>query len=289
MELCHRCLRAGHWRSECRSNTSCTKCPSSHHTLLHTEHPPQGQSTSRSRQQQTSSTHQQSTAAKGQTNTAVPHESTVTNLITTAGRPSNTLLVARDTNDYNKPRNTMSFMVVPVLLQSKNRQIRANALLDGASSTSYIRSNIADELELDGTTEMVETTVLGGNIVSSQQRQVTVNILSDDGSFTADVKAWTQSTITAPQTVADWSAMKVNYPHLCKIPFPSLASNEVDMLIGIDLAPAHTVLQEVTGRGGAYCTSRSSWLGMLRKHPVPQAGNTTDADSLCHISRPETG
>ena len=250
LELCHRCLRAGHWRSECHSNTSCTKCPSSHHTLLHTENPPQGQSTSRSRQQQTSSTHQQSTAAKGQTNTAVQHESTVTNLITTAGRPSNTLLVARDTNDYNKPRSTVSFMAVPVLLQSKNGQIRANALLDGASSTSYIRSDIADELELDGTTEMVETTVLGGNIVSSQQRQVTVNILSDDGSFTADVKAWTQSTITAPQTVADWSAMKVNYPHLCKIPFPSLASNEVDMLIGVDLAPAHTVLQEVTGQEG---------------------------------------
>ena len=116
-------------------------------------------------------------------------------------------------------------MIVPVTLESQQRRIRANALLDSASSASYIRASLADELKLDGNAETVETTVLGGHVVSGQQQRVALKAQSTDGSFVPDLTAWTQPTITAPLKPVNWPTTKAKYKHLRNIPFPSLTTD----------------------------------------------------------------
>ena len=57
---------------------------------------------------------------------------------------------------------------VPVILQNGGRSLTVNALLDDASTKTYVNADVAAELGLQGRTERVTVNVLNGHLKPNQ-------------------------------------------------------------------------------------------------------------------------
>ena len=112
LKLCYRCLNPGHQGSLCRRSTVCAVngCRENHHTLLHRVQ---------------------------SVNIINPEQRNITERSMT-------------TVDHNKSE-APAFAVlrtVPVILKNGNRRIEVNALLDDASTRTYLNSDVAAQLGL---------------------------------------------------------------------------------------------------------------------------------------------
>ena len=70
---------------------------------------------------------------------------------------------------------------VPVILKNGNRAIRVNALLDEASTKTYINADVASELRLQGISRKVTVNVLNGQTKTFETIPVDVELESLDG------------------------------------------------------------------------------------------------------------
>ena len=70
---------------------------------------------------------------------------------------------------------------VPVILTNGNRAIKMNALLDEASTESYINADVASELGLQGISRQVTVNVLNGQTETFETMPVDVELESLDG------------------------------------------------------------------------------------------------------------
>ena len=66
------------------------------------------------------------------------------------------------TVDHNKPEapSFVALRTVPVILKNGNRRIEVNALLDDASTRTYLNSDVAAQLGLQGEYQRVSLNVL---------------------------------------------------------------------------------------------------------------------------------
>lgn len=144
----------------------------------------------------------------------------------------------------------ISFMILPVILQHDGREERVNALMDPASSSSYVRQEIAERLHLPGRMESFNATALGGKEIKGRQKRVRAQIRSSDGSFRAKLEAWTLPEITSDVSHVDWAEQKEQFPHLKDVPLQSLPHGGIDLLIGLDVISAHVVLEDRSGKEG---------------------------------------
>ena len=222
--LCAVCLKAGHWKATCKA-TSCRKCSGKHHELLHTDR----------------TDHQSQQARPGTTSGNKPKE---TSLVLKANNgAAHTVQVVRS--------STVLFMTLPVVLEYAGRQTTARALLDSGSSLSFVRQDVAAELEMKGTEdEGFAVSVLGGKTLQGPQQQVHATLRSTDGAFQCELHPWTQEDITAPLPAIDYDELQQQYPHLQDIPLETQNSERIDVLLGLDAIAAHQVLQEVVGQPG---------------------------------------
>ena len=222
--LCAVCLKAGHWKATCKA-TSCRKCSGKHHELLHTDR----------------TDHQSQQAHPGTTSGNKPKE---TSLVLKANNgAAHTAQVVRS--------STVLFMTLPVVLEYAGRQTTARALLDSGSSLSFVRQDVAAELEMKGTEdEGFAVSVLGGKTLQGPQQQVHATLRSTDGAFQCELHPWTQEDITAPLPAMDYDELQQQYPHLQDIPLETQNSERIDVLLGLDAIAAHQVLQEVVGQPG---------------------------------------
>ena len=112
-ELCFNCLQPGHFSKQCPSLNRCRKCQKPHHTLIHDD----SKETLPSQSDKTLTSSTSSTEP-----TVLSH--------TAAGVTSNTLL-----------------MTCQVLVKAPdNSSVKARALLDSASSTSFVSKRLAQNL-----------------------------------------------------------------------------------------------------------------------------------------------
>ena len=141
-------------------------------------------------------------------------------------------------------------MVVPVCLCHQNRTVRAVAMLDSGSSTTYLKDSVANKLRLHGRSEEFSASVLGGQVISGKHHRVRVTMKSEDGTYQTTLEAWTQPIVTAPVDKIDWNTLRHQYEHLRNIDFPPIEGDQVDLLIGLNVPGAHCVLEELTGLPG---------------------------------------
>ena len=112
-ELCLNCLQPGHFSKQCPSLNRCKKCQKPHHTLIHDD----SKETLPSQSDKTLTSSTSSTEPMALSHTA-------------AGVTSNTLL-----------------MTCQVLVKAPdNSSVKARALLDSASSTSFVSERLAQSL-----------------------------------------------------------------------------------------------------------------------------------------------
>ena len=219
--LCFRCLGYGHSGQECRRSRTCgiDNCKATHNRLLH--------GTEKKTEESPGKTALES---ENETEKQVTKKTYMTKVKETA---------------------FMSFRTVPVFLTNGSKRIRINALLDEASTQTYLNEDVAQELGLSGELEEVTVNVLNGNEAKLNTMRVSCGLVSLDNEIKQEISAWTTRKVTGGMTCINWQEKKHLWKHLRGINFPMIGRNEtVDMLIGIDHADLIYSIREVRGDFG---------------------------------------
>ena len=90
----------------------------------------------------------------------------------------------------------MALRTVPVKLKNGNKELVVNALLNGASTSSYIDYDVAAELGLQGLLERVSISTMNGNVKTCQTMPAACELLSCDGTLKHYILAYTTNKIT---------------------------------------------------------------------------------------------
>lgn len=123
-----------------------------------------------------------------------------------------------------------------------------NALLDDASTKTYINADIAAELGLQGTYQQTNVNVLNGQVKSFYTVPVVFELESLDGKVNIAINAYTTDKVTGDMKVVDWNRYAEKWDHLKNIQFPVTASKPfVDNVIGLDYADLHYSVMDIRG------------------------------------------
>ena len=237
LQLCYRCLAQGHPGKSCPRSRICGQngCRDMHHKLLHKPGPTEQPKRSADNTEVKRPAEQDVTSdqATGVTEGKVQTEQT-------------TMMTQRYVNT-----DFIGLRTVPVVLQNGDRSLTIHALLDDASTKTYVNADIAAELGLQGQTERVTVNVLNGQAETFETKPVNVEVKSVSGNVNMVVNAYTVNRVTGNMPVVDWNKFKKQWPHLKNIDFLSSPKRPiVDMLIGLDCADLLYAIEEVRGRPG---------------------------------------
>lgn len=233
-ELCYRCLGNGHRGNSCPRSRPCgiDGCRDVHSRLLHRHVTPL----------------QRSSPGTSSHTQIFPN---VDDQVTSAleGKQTNSQ-VTMMTQAYQRA-DYIGLRTVPVILKNGTRSLKVNALLDDASTKTYVNADIAAELGLQGKSEKVVVNVLNGQVETFETKPINVRLESVNGNMSMNVNAYTANRVTGNMTAVDWNKYSRQWSHLKEIEFPRTASRPiVDILIGLDCADLHCSIREIRGRPG---------------------------------------
>ena len=140
---------------------------------------------------------------------------------------------------------------VPVVLRNGEKSVVINALLDDGSTQTYLNSDVAAELGLEGEVCNTQVNVLNGCVESFQTMPVSVTLMSLSGQVNMKVDAFTVARVTGNMKSINWVKNKHGWEHLKGIKFAVPSKRViVDMLIGIDYPDLHYSIKDVKGDPG---------------------------------------
>ena len=96
------------------------------------------------------------------------------------------------------------------------------ALLDDASTKTYINADVAAELGLKGKTEKVTVNVFNNLDETFETRPVNFELKSVNGQSERENVAYTASMVTGNMTVVDWNKYRMKWQHLKMLTFGNL-------------------------------------------------------------------
>ena len=246
-KLCFRCLGDDHNGNQCIRSRVCDiqGCRETHSKLLHSmgnRTTLEKQATNNSRNLQT---YNQQAVSSGNyqqlSSSATEGEHTKRNFAT-----QTTMMCSK-----SEIKRTMALRKIPVILKNGCRKLKVNALLDDASTQTYVNADIAAELGLTGTFEAIKVNVLHRECKSFQIMPVEFGLESVNGDVDIMVTAHTMKRVTGNMKVIQWSQYADNWSHLKHIEFPDTGLRPiVDLLIGIDYLHLHSSYKEVRGQDG---------------------------------------
>ncbi|XP_022806800.1 uncharacterized protein LOC111343871 [Stylophora pistillata] len=144
----------------------------------------------------------------------------------------------------------IALRAVPVILKNGGRKLVVNAPLDDASTKTYVNSDVAAELGLQGESRKVTVNVLNGQ-EDTFETPVECGIESLDGRISIRITAFTAKRVTGNMKTVNWARYAKNWTHLKDVNFPYLGPRPiVDILIDIDYADLHYSIKDVRGRLG---------------------------------------
>ena len=146
-KLCFRCLSDGHRGESCFRSKTCgiNGCRSHHHRMLHAEPAPRVNTEEQLR---------------------IDPPDALTSVTSSPSREGEPMERTHTTTTGVEPAPSTKFVAlrtVPVYLTSGKRKVKVNALLDDGSSKTYLSSDIAAELELEGSPHELTVNVLNDN------------------------------------------------------------------------------------------------------------------------------
>ena len=243
LQLCYRCLAEGHAGKFCQRSRVCGEngCLEVHHRLLHQQE---------NKQYMRPAATPTTLSLNGNSDSAITGSSSAkrTVSVTEGNKHTNpTTMTSRD----NSTADYIALRTVPVILTNGSRSVKVNALLDDASTKTYINSDAAAELGAQGTAEKVTVNVLNGQVETFETSPIEIELKSINGNLNTKITAFTANRVTGNMPAFDWSQCTKQWPHLTHIQFPCIAQRPVvDVLIGADCADLHYALEEVRGRPG---------------------------------------
>ncbi|CAG2212808.1 unnamed protein product [Mytilus edulis] len=235
LQLCYRCLGHDHVGRQCPRSRACNLvgCKEVHNRLLHRDK----QSFSEPKVPvKTESKTKQNYAAEKKENTDAATE----------GENRDRTMIGRD-----RKSNFVTLRTVPVILKNGNRTVSINALLDDASTKTYINADVAAELGLQGQVQKVTVNVLNDIVEIFETMPVEVRLQSHNGQTDAKIVAFTTNRVTGSLQPVDWKQHARKWDHLAGIKFPNLGKRPtVDMLIGLDYPDLHYSYGDIRGKPG---------------------------------------
>ena len=233
-QLCFRCLAQGHQGKTCPSSRQCGKdgCTDLHHRLLHFNG---------------------STIPTG-VNLDKSSEIVGTSTIGLQDLDSGIMEGKKQTTMVTQSiikANFIGLRTVPVILKNGERTLKVNALLDDASTKSYIIADVAAELCLQGRTKKMTVNVLNGQVETFETKPINVELVSITGDISTMVSACIVDRVTGNMLVVEWNRLKQQWSHLRNIDFPTSATRPiVNIMLGLDCADLLYTIQEVRGKPG---------------------------------------
>eukprot|EP00794_Sanderia_malayensis_P001111 gene1111-461_t len=97
---------------------------------------------------------------------------------------------------HNRDNRATSLRIIPVILKNGHKRLKLNALLDDASTQTYVNSDIAAELDLKGDLKAIRVSVLKGDCKSFQSMHVKFGLESINGDVDIKKKALTVNRVT---------------------------------------------------------------------------------------------
>ena len=186
--MCFRCLSYGHQGEACVQSRICglNGCTSAHHRLLHDDNCVGLRNRENNRREEPESQPAQDESVLR------PWSGSVTMERELNARTHTTTLVTA-------PSSTPKFVAlrtVPVYVTNGARRVKVNTLLDQASSKSYLNSDVAAELGLEGSPHELIVNVLNGHHTALDTTLVEFIINSLDGSTREIISAYTTERVT---------------------------------------------------------------------------------------------
>ena len=183
--------------------------------------------------------------------------------------------IQEHTHNNHTQENTLSLRTVPVFLENGERRIKVNALLDDASTKTYVNTDVAHELGVSGEPKTVAVGVLGGmqSFVSGESVKMTLTNINRTLKY--EIAAQTTTKVTGNMRATEWQRSSRKWSHLSHVNFPQLARRKtVDLLIGADHNELHTALREIHGQPGEPIARLTplGWTCVGRVNPTSVAG-----------------
>ena len=233
--ICFRCLAGKHRGMNCRKFPGCSieGCAGTHHSLLHA-------SGGEKRRQAVSGTGKRAQGNHGlnyQAREFTPRtRQEAINTETSGGSQENDVTPGTCFNvassEHEKRNGKIAFQTAPVVVRCQDRSLKLNALLDPCSDASFISRAAADELGLKGEEVQFELgTVSGRNDVRMMAGSVDISSLNNSFQATLDVNVI--SSLEGASVCSNWQDIKQHWPHMEDVPFPKMAGNGIDLLIGL--------------------------------------------------------
>ena len=193
--LCIRCLKKGHRINACYSKETCniSDCDKKHHSLLHTSNEDKEQKDETSDEEETDET-------------VMCTSATISTMQTRL-----------------KKGNFVALRTLPVIIKHGESEMIVNALLDDASTKSFVNTSVVNALEIEHKSRSdITVNVLNGNTKSFETSLVQL-ILSLNRQKRATLSAYTTENVTADLEAVDWEKYKSKFNHLRNktIPTPS--------------------------------------------------------------------
>ena len=176
----------------------------------------------------------------------------------------------------------VALRTVPVILKNGNRRIEVNALLDDASTRTYLNSDVAAQLGLQGEYQRVTVNVLNGRVEAFETMPVELEVLSVDGQFARKISALTTDRVTGNFRIIDWRKESSKWKHLQGIDFPKQSSAHpiVDILIGINCLDLHYSYKDVQGFPGDPIARRTPLGWTCVGNPDGKIGNCVQTNFI---------
>ena len=107
-----------------------------------------------------------------------------------------------------------------MVLKAGGKRVTANALLDDASTRSYINSSLAAELGLHGKIQKVAVSVLNGKVETFNTMPVEVALKSEGGQLTTTLTALTTDGVTGDLKAVNWKQASTPMASPARYPVP---------------------------------------------------------------------
>ena len=211
LHLCFHCLAGNHFGQTCVRTRICgiNNCRDKHNRLLHTYRIQQQdgieQIEERSSQLMSDQNVPSGDASARNSNLSVESE-----------RKLLVVSLPQDSADHQTERShttsvavhadvrVLALRTVPVIVKNGSCKLKLNALLDEASTKTYINADVDAELWLQGRSQKVTVNVLNGQTETFEIMPVKVELESLDGSVKTAINAFTAERVTGNMKAINW-------------------------------------------------------------------------------------
>ena len=174
LRLCFCCLGEGHLGLYCARTRVCglNGCKELHHRLLHTDLHHSRDRTIPSQCPGTKSELEQSAALRKKSENEEKIVKTGSSREGDQKTCENKLTSSTEATLVMGFTGSIALRTIPVYLKNGNKRLRVNALLDDASTKTYINADVAAEIGLQGELKRVNVSVLNGQLKSFETTPV---------------------------------------------------------------------------------------------------------------------